>query len=791
MNVNQLIRIFLRHLWLLVSIPVLLAIIVAYFTKNQTYYYATKTKIYTGIASGINLEQNTRSDYFATNNTFDNLINVIKSRETLSETGIRLLAQGLILENYNPVYISKENFIAMRRMVPQYIKDFVVKPLIANDSLAYSIAFNKTVLKLTDYKNATDTNFIYNLLNYHHKHYSIYALSSVSVTRIQSSDILELKYESDDPGISLQTLIILTDVLIKNFRMLKENQSDVVVKYFQAQVRLAQGRLKKAEEKLLKFNTDNKIINYYEQSKFIAGKKEDIEEYIQNERIKMSGAEQALKKLEDKLQIQGQVQEVTESIVEKRNRLINITEKITINELYDEQDTITKNEIANLKKETEQIKESINHEIGQLYNFRNTIEGLPISNILYEWLKNLIIYAEAKAGLTVLNNRQQEFIKNYEIFAPLGATLKRIEREIDVSEREYLSLLHSLNLAKLKQQNEELSTNIKPLDRPYFPLTPKPSKRKILVIAAAFLGFIMVAFGILLAEYFDNTMKTVERAEKFTKLKAAGVMPRIIGKYNVYNLPFIINRLTELIIQEIKLQTFSKEVTEDDKPTKLITVFSPIEKEGKSFLAGKIVAKIRSVGEQVLYLNYTFKTPEELLKDKIQKNLDEQKEQQSSSGFKNLFSRLASKYTKLKQDDLKLESQNQDNLIYHIDETFSEKEEIFDLISNTEINTLDNFRYIILEIPAILYYTYPYELIKLSDMSLMIVRANREWKKSDEGALQMFEDVVEKKPIFILNGTDINEIEAILGTLPKKRSKFRRFIKQVLNLQFYTKQSLR
>ena len=45
--------------------------------------------------------------------------------------------------------------------------------------------------------------------------------------------------------------------------------------------------------------------------------------------------------------------------------------------------------------------------------------------------------------------------------APLGATLKRIEREINVAEKEYLSLLHSLNLSKLRQQNIELSSNIK------------------------------------------------------------------------------------------------------------------------------------------------------------------------------------------------------------------------------------------------------------------------------------------------------------------------------------------
>jgi len=41
-----------------------------------------------------------------------------------------------------------------------------------------------------------------------------------------------------------------------------------------------------------------------------------------------------------------------------------------------------------------------------------------------------------------------DFVRTYQKFAPLGAMLKRIEREIKVAEQSYLELLRSLNLAK-------------------------------------------------------------------------------------------------------------------------------------------------------------------------------------------------------------------------------------------------------------------------------------------------------------------------------------------------------
>ena len=74
-----------------------------------------------------------------------------------------------------------------------------------------------------------DTNFVYKLLNYIHPHYSINAISSISTQRIANSDFVQLKYESDDPGICQQTLIIFNEVCIKNYKNIKKNRSDDVV----------------------------------------------------------------------------------------------------------------------------------------------------------------------------------------------------------------------------------------------------------------------------------------------------------------------------------------------------------------------------------------------------------------------------------------------------------------------------------------------------------------------------------------------------------------------------------
>ena len=129
MELSQLIQLFKRHLLVLIIVPIILAVTVYYFTRNQAKFYSSNVVIYTGIATGYSIESTDRVtvDYFSTNIQFDNLINLIYSNQTLEKTSIRLLAQDLSLENYNPQYISRHNYEALQRLAPKFVKDLVVK----------------------------------------------------------------------------------------------------------------------------------------------------------------------------------------------------------------------------------------------------------------------------------------------------------------------------------------------------------------------------------------------------------------------------------------------------------------------------------------------------------------------------------------------------------------------------------------------------------------------------------------------------------------------------------------
>ncbi len=968
MDIYQLIQLLKRHILLLIIVPLVLAFTVYLFTRNKKKNYTTEAVVYTGIATGYSIETTgTRTlDYFGTNMQFDNMINMLKSRQTLEQTSIILFTQDLSLEGYNPQYISEDNYYALQRIVPKFVKDLVVKNgktglqrekeqeikvlekeikglereiskkkniarrekessgtidtepddknkdtdlgldkktinneirestdnnmyhiVRAGETLGqlssrygksigelmrinhlqsttispgqhlivgkydnsfnnntknyithtvkagetfFSIAnkyeisvdelkalnnittqslpvgtilrikqndqviqtynktpeqyskelnsetgegrtisgsknitaqevvediskyteqqvfikdpiippgvrpedFDQTVKNFTSFYLSSDSNFVYQLLHYTHRHYSIAAIQSVQVFRVQNSDLIRVTYTTDDPGICQQTLKILIDAFIENYKLLKETQTDAVVKYFEEQVRLANERLNDAENRLLKFNQKNNIINYYEQSKYIAARKEDLDVFYQNEQIRLESAAASLDEVERGLANRDSIYLKSKEITEQRDKLQKVAERILIAEIYDEENPMLENKLDNLHKESDAIKDELQIYTNQLYLYTHTTQGIPIKTLLDEWLKHVIAYEEAKASLKVLAKRKNDFLVTYRIFAPLGAMLTRIEREISVAEQSYLELLHSLNLAKMRQQNLEMSSNLKVVDEPYFPITPNSTKTKLLIMVAAIFGFVLVAALIIILEYFDSTIKTPERAEKLTKLRLAGAYPKISSKNDTIDFGFIENRLIEIIAQNIKLKINQNMVYSMEKPY-LILIFSTKQEVGKTLLTKKIINKFTNYGEKVLYLNYSF---------------DNANNQNNDA--------------------------NDNYIYYNIRNNFSEIKDFNELV-NTKYLRQHNFEYdyIFVEIPAIIYHSYPLELMKSFDVSILCVKANNKWQKADIMALDTMKEVSSDDPVVILNQTELFVLETIINGIPSREKQNR------------------
>lgn len=850
MDIIQFLKLIRKNLLILILVPIILAGLVFYGTRNEVKSYLSSATIYTGLGSGLTLEAqaNARLDYFGSKMEFDNILNLFKARETQQEVALSLFIQGLSLKSWDPQYISRQSFIELHALVPKYIKDMVITgdenlnslsnlkiplilndtaqlknkklivknkyytvktdetlfsissalgisaselmnknmltntniepgtnliyaqqemlvftnklgksdtiPLYINDTAYYvkaeidSISFAKTVKRFKDYYNSSDTNYIYELLNYGHKFYSMRAVGKVNAKRVQGSDLVELTLTTSDPGICKQTLYFTIEAFKRNYKNLKENQSDNVVAYFEERVAESSMNLQAAENRLLKFNQENNIINYYEQTRHISEQKQFLETRYYDELMLFTAADSILKSLTKQLDAQKGVAKLNTEMLEFRNQLSEITYKIAVNELNDSRDPKTIKAIADLKNEQLKLRDKINKNIASIFSLQYSPQGVNTNEMLTKWLTNLITYEESKANLAALKERRNDFQKTYEQFAPLGAKLSRIEREINVYEQQYLSVLNSLNLAKLKQQNLELQSNIKTVDAPYFPITAESSKRKLFIAAAGIVGLMLVMFVILVLEYFDNTIKTPQRAVKLSGLELLSAYPKITNHTDGIDFGFICTRLIEQAIQKMR-SMLEVEGLQNKKPVNIL-IFSTQQTEGKSKIQSALAGKLAEFGFSVLSANY---------------KLD------------NYLPKHSFTYS------------NTNTPFYYNSNTYSfNKNSVQDILGH-EINTA-NFDFVLIEIPSITHQSYPPGLIKDIDFGVVVTRANRPWTKSDENSLSGIMQFMKFNPTIFLNGVQAETLEVLLGELPRKRSFFRRLIKKMVTLQFFQRNSL-
>lgn len=529
--ISQIIRMLYRIRFWFVFVPLGTTLLAIYGTRNLERIFEVNTTLYTGVASGFTIESGVeagRIDWASVNNGMDNLVSIIKSKATLREVSMRLYVQHMIygdsLQDNN--YIRAENYRALQRITPNE-----VKALIDTSSL------EKTIENLNRYEKASPLNFVYGLFNWNHHHYSFKALDKIDVKRIFESDMLEIKYSANDPGIAYNTLVILIEESVRQYKQLRFGETNNVVEYFRQSLRELEVKLRNSEDSLTKYYLEKRVINYEEQTKQVAALTTDYSLLYNDALLRYASSNASVIELEKKIREQTKLIEnnsVFLSTMEKVSELSNAIARMEI--LKKDSLSIYSSELKNYREKLADEESSLKKLSENIGTQRYSTEGIATRRFVDQWVEEVIEREKAFAEIEVMEEAMQELDSQYVYFSPIGSTLKRMERNIDFTERSYLSVLQSLNAALMRQKTLQMtSATIRPLNPPLFPVAPIPTARRAIVLAT-FVGTIILLLGIfIIVEIFDRTIRDNIRAERLILAKVLGVFPRKGGiRYRNY-----------------------------------------------------------------------------------------------------------------------------------------------------------------------------------------------------------------------------------------------------------------
>jgi hypothetical protein len=96
---------------------------------------------------------------------------------------------------------------------------------------------------------------------------------------------------------------------------------------------------------------------------------------------------------------------------------------------------------------------------------------------------------------------------------------------------------------------------------------------------------------------------------------------------------------------------------------------------------------------------------------------------------------------------------------YKVDKSFYQSR-AEDIVPVEKMNDAD---ILIIELPPLIMNDYPVDLIRQFDMAFLVCKANREWLKADQTALDSFIRISGISPHIILNEADAGIVEEVLG----------------------------
>lgn len=666
-----------------------------YFTQFMPKRYVVTTTIFTGITSKTSLDDmNGSTSWNTSSNAHDNIINLVKAKTTLESISIGLIAQGLMYGNADQDnhYITAAHYKKLRRSIPLEVLSLVDKK-----------SFDKTVENLTKYRIEDKNNCIYAMFSWLDPHYSYLALSKMKVSRRGNSDMIEISYEADDPGIAANTLLLLNKELVSRYEGLLLNASSDVIKHFEQQLAKAADTLNAAENDLVVFNIENKIINYEEQTKHLAAQNNSLEERYESILLRNRSSLALVRRIEHQMETHTKLIRENELFLSSLGDVARLNGKIAEIEIFGS-DSTSKKGLVEYKRELRKAESNIKSISDTIDNYRFSKEGVVITDMVEQWLNAMLDFEKSKSEIDVMVSRKSDIKDQYSVFSPVGPNLGRKDRAVRVAEEAYLTILHHLGLAKLKHKNILLDAGtLQIVTPPEIPLLNIPRKREIFVIMAFFAAIIFISGFYLLIDLIDRTIRDKQRGERLTKGRIIGAFPTDKQlKYRRFAEQ--IRRISTSYLANILGRYIHKD------STTIINVLSIENGEGKSFIADQLVQFWSERGFTVAYVSH-------------------HKEFESDT------------------------------------KTFRQSSSVYDFLSPEQLESRPDI--IIAEYMAIKENSMPEVLLSEASVNLLVLNARRAWKQSDVPIYEALRQLLgDKALILYLNKASREAVEQFTGQLP-------------------------
>jgi ribosomal protein L29 len=677
------------------------------FIENK---YTSDTTLFTGITSSYKIagDNNAIDDQLFGANALGDVISLLNSRGIKEEVAIRLLAHHLMLADPDPRIINKQNFTFLEKKIPFNARQEFVAPTL-----------EETVKKVRHAYNTDHKGIIYQLINSPKMHsiYSVDGLSKIQAAQVGNSELVKMEYSTSDPGVTYETLVLVNEVFVEKYDAIF-SQAKSVIAYFDSTSKVAADKLRVAEQKLTDFAKANNIADYEQQINSSTADKSSSNEKYHALQVEYAGAVSSLRAIEQQLKDKGLNNLENQDVIQAKEDAANLTKQLTDLEMYGTPGPDNTAKMTRLRQQIAAANTSVTEATNKLYNTQHSVQGVPIADLLDQYVKEKVLVAQLKSQLAVTQGQNNNVVSDYSKLVPVGETLRSLQRDRDIAEKDYAAQVEGLTKSKLTGENAELSaSHFKILDPPNFPGEPN-STIPILVIAGLMAAFIFTGGWLVAAEMLDISMKSPDVAEKMSNFKVLGLLPVLDSGNEAHALE---DKIAEdEMTRQLLLRFYKKDSA---KLPFVVGVLSSYAGEGKTLIASALADNLNSLGVKAIAM---------LPKDQARPTEVKKVVEQVHLGS---------------------------NEVAYNPPTGISKHSVAE-VTGTKFY---DYSVILVEFPAILEKPYPVSLLQHLNFILLTVKANRRWQKPDVSIYQNISKITDAPIELVLNGVRRDYLEDFIG----------------------------
>ena len=539
--------------------------------------------------------------------------------------------------------------------------------------------------------------------------------------QLQRSDIIDIGYSANDAGIAYNTLDILNEVFARQYQQLRYGETNNVIKFFEREVAKLYKILTGAEDDLIRYNIEKRIINYGEQTKQVSAMDASQQISDNNQLMNYTTTKALMDYLERQLGNRAKVIRANREFTHQVTDISRIQSRISNLRLMSSEGGANEESQLELAKAEQMLQKAASNVRDLTKDIEastySTETGVKSSDMIGRWLEQVLLLEKTKAEMSAQDIMRGKLDRQILYYAPIGATIQRKSRHIGFIEGNYMEMLKALNAARLRQRNLQMSTaTLRVLNPPMFPMNAQPTNRMMILLGAFALTFIFTALYFFMIELLDRTLRDRMRSELITKIPVMGCYPKESNlRYRRYN----------KTIADMALRHLSKVLLPHFKEGQqnVLNLLSTDAANGKSYLAQELENYWVSIGLQVRRLTY-----------------DED------------FLAEDSRYVMAKS--------------------------IKDLCPDIMPNEIA-----IIEYPNLDDNSISSALLNMGTINLIVTRANRTWKDVDQKALKELQGQLENKDTLFMYLTECNRyaVEEFVGQLPPY-TRFNNFVYRLSQL---------